>query len=133
MRVVVRRQSSWPLRLEHEEPAGRLLAVGDLGPVTVRIALRRPEDVDAEVLGLLARAYAENAEPPRPQRTARPRAPELGPPTVVIEASGLPGRTWSPPGGEHHNVRIALCAKSRGPAVHGRTGQALAGSGPRAR
>ena len=101
------------LRLEHERPRGRLLAARDIGAATVRIPLTRPEDVDAEVLGWLRRAYAENAAPPPPRRPARRAAPELGLLTVVIEGSHLPGRSW-PPGtlADHHNVHIALCTKS---------------------
>ena len=82
------------LRLEHERPGGRLLAARDLGAATVRISLTRPEDVDAEVLGWLRRAYIENAAPPPPRRPARRPAPELGTLTVVIEAAGLPGLTY---------------------------------------
>lgn len=52
------------LRLEHERPGGRLLAARDLGAATVRIPLTRPDDLDAEALGWLQRAYAENAAPP---------------------------------------------------------------------
>jgi len=50
------------LRLEHERPAGRLLAARDLGAATVRIALIRPEDVDAEVLGHVPRDQGEVAD-----------------------------------------------------------------------
>ena len=66
------------LRLEHERPGGRLLAARDLGAATVRIPLTRPEDVDAEVLGWLRRAYTENAAPPPPRRPSRRAAPKLG-------------------------------------------------------
>jgi hypothetical protein len=97
--------------LEHKRPVGRLLAARDLGPATVRIPLARPEDVDAELVGWLRRAYAENAAPPPARRPSRPSAPELGPLTVVIEASSLPGRTWPPLTGEHGNVHIALSVK----------------------
>jgi uncharacterized protein DUF5990/uncharacterized protein DUF5655 len=102
------------LRLEHERPGGRLLAARDLGAATVRIPLTRPGEVDAEVVGLLRRAYQENAAPPPPRRPARGQAPQLGSLTVVIEASGMPGRSW-PPGeaGEHGNLHIALCIKNK--------------------
>jgi len=102
------------LRLTRERPGGRLLAARDIGAATVRIPLGRPEDVDAEVLGWLRRAYAENAAPPPARRPARRPAPKLGLLTVVIEGYDLPGRSW-PPGaaGEHHNVHIALCTKSK--------------------
>jgi hypothetical protein len=102
------------LRLEHERPGGRLLAARDLGPATVRIPLTRPGDVDAEVTGWLQRAYTENAAPPPARRPTRHPAPVLGSLTVVIEGSGLPGLTCPPDAaGEHHNVHIALCTKSR--------------------
>jgi hypothetical protein len=102
------------LRLEHERPGGRLLAARDIGAATLRIPLTGPEDVDAEVLDWLRRAYAENAAPPPARRPARRPGPELGLLTVVIEGSELPGRSW-PPGavGEYHNVHIALCTKSK--------------------
>lgn len=102
------------LRLEHEHPGGRLLAARDLGAATVRIPLTRPGDLDAEALGWLQRAYAENAAPPPARRPARRPAPELGPLTVVIEGTGLPGRSW-PPGAaaDHRNLHIALCTKSK--------------------
>ena len=102
------------LRLEHEGTGGRLLAARDLGAATVRIPLTRPGDVDAEVLGWLRRAYQENAEQPPARRPARHPAPVLGTLTVVIEGSGLPGLTCPPDAaGEHHNIHIALCTKSR--------------------
>jgi len=100
------------LRLDHEHPGGRLLAARDLGAATVRIALTRPEDVDADVLGWLRRAYQENAAPPPPRRPARRPAPKLGTLTILIEAVSLPGLSWpAEAGGEHHNVHIALSAK----------------------
>jgi len=102
------------LRLEHEHPGGRLLAARDLGAATVRIPLTRPGEVDAEVVGWLRRAYQENAAPPPPRSPARRQAPQLGSLTVVIEASGLPGRSW--PSGEateHGNLHIALCIKNK--------------------
>ena len=61
------------VRLGHERPGGRLLAARDLGAATVRIPLTQPEDVDAEVLDWMRRAYAENAAPPL-------RAPPAAPP-----------------------------------------------------
>lgn len=101
------------LRLDHERPGGRLLTARDLGAATVRIALTRPEDVDADVLGWLRRAYQENAAPPAPRRPARRPAPKLGTLTVLIEAVSLPGLSWpADAAGEHHNVHIALSAKS---------------------
>ena len=101
------------LRLDHERPGGRLLAARDLGAATVRIALTRREDVDADVLGWLRRAYQENAAPPAPRRPARRPAPKLGTLTVLIEAVSLPGLSWpADTAGERHNVHIALSAKS---------------------
>jgi hypothetical protein len=101
------------LRLDHERPSGRLLAARDLGAATVRIPLTRPEDVDADALGWLRRAYQENAAPPPPRRPARRPAPKLGTLTVLIEAASLPGLSCpADAGGEHHNVHIALSATS---------------------
>jgi len=80
----------------------------------VRIPLTRPEDVDAEVLGWLRRAYAENAAPPTPRRPSRRPAPKLGALTVVIEGAGLPGLTYpSADGGEYRNFHIALATKGK--------------------
>ncbi|HEX6525493.1 MAG TPA: DUF5990 family protein [Streptosporangiaceae bacterium] len=99
------------LRLDDERPGGRLLAARDLGAATVRIPLTKAEDVDAEVLGWLRRAYQENVAPPPARRPARRQAPVLGTLTVMIEATGLPGLTCPPdPAG---NVHIALCTKSK--------------------
>ncbi len=108
------------LRLEHERPGGRLLAARDLGAATVRIPLTRPEDVDAEVLGWLRRAYTENAAPPPPSPApARRPAPELGTLTVVIEGAGLPGLTFpSADGGQYRNFHVGLAVKTKeGPAL----------------
>jgi hypothetical protein len=102
------------LRLEHERPGGRLLAARDLGAATVRIPLARPGDLDAEALGWLQRAYAVNAAPPPARRPARRPAPELGPLTVVIEGTGLPGPGWPPSAaGKRRDLHIALCTKSK--------------------
>ncbi|WP_207225638.1 DUF5655 domain-containing protein [Blastococcus saxobsidens] len=50
------------LRLDHREPVGRLLPARSVGnrDCAVRIALGSVEDVDEEVLALLAEAYREN-------------------------------------------------------------------------
>jgi hypothetical protein len=50
------------LRLEGREPGGRLLPARSLGngSSTVRVALTRVEDVDDEVVDLLAEAYTAN-------------------------------------------------------------------------
>src|SRR5579871_673844 len=106
------------LRLDQENPGGRLLPARDLGAATVRIPLTRPEDVDAEVLGWLRRAYRENAAPPAPRRLPRRPAPVIGQLTVVIDGFDLPGLTCAPePGGQvHHNIHVALA----GPRKDGR-------------
>jgi hypothetical protein len=101
------------LRLDHERPGGRLLAARDLGAATVRIPLTRPEDVDADVLSWLRRAYQENAAAPPPRCPARRPAPKLGTLTALIEALSLPGLNWpAEAGGEYGNVHIALSAKA---------------------
>jgi hypothetical protein len=102
------------LRLEHQRPGGRLLAARDLGAATVRIPLTRPEDIDADVVGWLRRAYTENAAPSPPRGPARRPAPELGTLTVMIEAASLPGLT-SPAddGGQYRNFHIGLAAKDK--------------------
>jgi hypothetical protein len=102
------------LRLEHERPGGRLLAARDLGAATVRIPLTQPEDVDAEVLDWMRRAYAENAAPPPARRPARRPAPKLGTLTVVIKGVNLPGLTWpADDGGQYRNIHIGLYTKSK--------------------
>lgn len=103
------------LRLDQENPGGRLLPARDLGAATVRIPLTRPEDVDAEVLGWLRRAYRENAAPPSPRRPPRRPAPVLGQLTVLIEGFDLPGLTCAPePGGQvHQNIHVALAGPSK--------------------
>ena len=108
------------MRLDDEQPGGRLLAARDLGAATVRIALTSPADVDEEVLGWLRRAYDENAAPPGPRRPARRPVPVLGPLTVVIEGFDLPGLTCRPePGGQpYRNIHVAL----GGPRNDGRRG-----------
>lgn len=102
------------LRLETQQPGGRLLAARDLGAATVRIALTAPQDVDDEVVDWLRRAYQENSAAPAPASRPAPRrqAPEIGTVTVVIEAASLPGLTCpSADGGEHRNIHVALCSK----------------------
>jgi len=102
------------LRLEHERPGGRLLAARDLGAATVRIPLTQPEDVDAEVLDWMRRAYRENAAPPPARRPPQRPAPKLGTLTVVIEATNLPGLTFpSVDGGEYRNFHVALATRSK--------------------
>ena len=112
------------LRLDGAEPDGRLRSAKGIGGggATVRIALRRPEDVDDEVRGLMRRAYEENTAPPPPRRPARRPGAMVGTMTVVIEGSELPGRSCRPePGGPgNENVHVALGGQKRGPdrAVH---------------
>jgi hypothetical protein len=101
------------LRLEDERPCGRLLAARDLGSATVRIALTSDEDVDGDVLGLLRRAYLENAAPPPPRRPSRRPASKFGQLTVVVEAAGLPGLSWPPAASEYHNLHLALATRNR--------------------
>jgi hypothetical protein len=99
------------LRLDHTEPGGRLQVARYIasGTINLRIALNSPGDIDEEVAGWMRRAYEENSAPPAPRRPARRRAPELGPLTVLIEGSGLPGRECHPDNGvPHHNVHVAL-------------------------
>ncbi len=109
------------LRLDQENPGGRLLPARDLGAATVRIPLTRPEDLDAEVLGWLRRAYRENAAPPPPRRPPRRPAPVIGQLTVLIDGFDLPGLTCAPePGGQvHQNIHVAL----GGPGKTGTRGQ----------
>jgi Family of unknown function (DUF5990)/Domain of unknown function (DUF5655) len=104
------------LRLDDAEPGGRLQSAKGIGGggATVRIALRRPEDVDDEVRGLMRRAYEENTAPPAPRRPARRPGAVAGTMTVVIEGSELPGRTCrpEPDGRGHENVHVALGGRS---------------------
>jgi hypothetical protein len=102
------------LRLEHERPGGRLLAARDLGAATVRIPLTQPEDVDAEVLDLMRRAYAENAALPPARRPARRPAQKVGALTVVIKGASLPGLSYpAEDGGQYRNMHIALYTKTK--------------------
>ena len=103
------------LRLDHAEPSGRLLAARDLGAATVRIPLTAAADVDEEVLGWLRRAYDENAAPPAPRRPARRPAPVIGPLTVVIDGSDLPGLTCQSQDDGHvyQNMHIAVYTRSK--------------------
>ena len=104
------------LRLDDAEPGGRLQSAKGIGGggATVRIALRRPEDIDEEVRGLMRRAYQENAAPPPPRRPARRPGAVAGTMTVVIEGSELPGRTCRPePDGQgHQDIYVALGGRS---------------------
>jgi hypothetical protein len=104
------------LRLDDAEPGGRLQSAKniDSGGATVRVALRRPEDVDDEVRDLMRRAYDENTAPPAPRRPARRPGAVAGTMTVVIEGAELPGRSCRPePGGPgNENVHVALGGRS---------------------
>ncbi|HTQ90017.1 MAG TPA: DUF5990 family protein [Streptosporangiaceae bacterium] len=104
------------LRLDGAEPGGRLQSAKGIGGggATVRIALRRPEDIDDEARGLIVRAYEENTAPPPPRRPARRPGAVAGTMTVVIEGSELPGRTCrpEPDGRGHENVHVALGGRS---------------------
>jgi hypothetical protein len=107
------------LRLDHTEPAGRLLVAKNIasGTINLRIALGGPDEVDEEVLGWLRRAYNESMAPPTspspstaPRRPARRPAPVLGTLTVLIDGFDLPGLTCHPePNGTvHRSVHVAL-------------------------
>src|SRR5690349_20417330 len=104
------------LRLDDAEPGGRLRSAKNIGGggATVRIALRRPEDIDEEVRGLMRRAYEENTAPPPPRRPARRPGAVAGTMTVVIEGSELPGRTCrpEPDGQDHQDIYVALGGRS---------------------
>jgi hypothetical protein len=104
------------LRLDDAEPGGRMQSAKGIGGggATMRIALRRPEDIDEEVRSLMRRAYEENTAPPAPRRPARRRGAVAGTMTVVIEGSELPGRTCRPePDGQgHQDVYVALGGRS---------------------
>jgi hypothetical protein len=104
------------LRLDDAEPGGRLQSAKGIGGggATVRIALRRPEDIDEEVRGLMRRAYEENTAPPPPRRPARRPGAVAGTMTVVIEGSELPGRTCrpEPDGPGHQDIYVALGGRS---------------------
>ncbi len=108
------------LRLDRPAAGGRLLPAGSVGngAITGRIELSSLTDVDAEVVGWLRRAYAENtaAERVAPSATHR-HAPvrSLGWISVVIEGHDLPGLTCRPePNGTvHHEVHVALCSRER--------------------
>jgi Family of unknown function (DUF5990)/Domain of unknown function (DUF5655) len=120
------------LRLDDAEPGGRLQSAKGIGGggATVRIALRRPGDIDDEVRDLMRRAYEENTAPPAPRRPARRPGAVVGTMTVVIEGSELPGRTCRPepdrPGNE--NVHVALGGHStdrRALAMSNKPGMAI--------
>ena len=104
------------LRLDDVKPGGRLQSAKGIGGggATVRIALRRPEDIDEEVRGLMRRAYEENTAPPPPRRPARRPGAVAGTMTVVIEGSELPGRTCrpEPDGQDHQDIYVALGGRS---------------------
>jgi len=104
------------LRLDGAEPGGRLQSAKGIGGggATVRIALRRPEDIDDEARGLIRRAYDENTAPPPPRRPARRPGALAGTMTVVIDGSELPGRSCrpEPDGRGHENVHVALGGRS---------------------
>ncbi len=115
VRATTRSRVDLGLRLDDDEPGGRLLAAGNVGGggVTVRVALTGPQDVDGEVRDLMRRAYTENSGPPPPRRPARRPGAKAGTMTVVIEGSELPGRTCQPgPDGRHENVHVALGGRS---------------------
>jgi hypothetical protein len=107
------------LRLEGSgapEPGTRLRAAKNLGAATVRIPLTEPADLDDEALGWLRLAYEQNTAPPPPRSRPAPRPrPEPTPLTVVIEAHGLPGRSFyaGPDEPSYQNVHLALRGTSK--------------------
>ena len=97
-------------------PGGRLLPAKNLGAATVRIALTEPAELDDEALGWLRLAYEQNTAPPPPRRRPAPRPrPEPAPLPVVIEALGLPGRSFcaGPGAPTFRNVHLALRSTSK--------------------
>jgi hypothetical protein len=114
------------LRLDGQQPEGRLLAARDIGMANLRLALTEPGDLDAEALALLRRAYQESVAPPKPRaKPATPRSrPEKIPVRVVIEGIDLPGLACNPAspaspaspapdGTGYHNVHVALYGTGR--------------------
>jgi Family of unknown function (DUF5990)/Domain of unknown function (DUF5655) len=98
------------VRLDEQEPAGRLLPARDLGAANLRIPLASPEDLDDEAVGWLRRAYDESVAPPKRRKPApRPKRDKI-PVAVVIEGFDLPGRSCrpDPDGIGHDNVHVAL-------------------------
>ena len=96
--------------------SGRLQPARNLGPATVRIGLTGPAEFDDEALGWLRLAYEQNTAPPPPRRRPAPR-PGAEPTqlTVVIEGTGLPGRSFSagPDAPDFRNVHLALRSTSK--------------------
>lgn len=127
------------LRLDSgQQPQGRLERARDLGQATVRIPLTTPAEVDDEVRDWLKKAYDENTVPPadEPKRPpSRPR-PVLGPMTVVIEGTGLPGLSCNPEpdGTVHRNIHVAFTTSPKGIPEGTRTltvpGRPGVGAGP---
>jgi hypothetical protein len=104
------------LRLEEPPSEARLLPAKNLGASTVRIALTEPADLDEEALGWLRLAYEQNTAPPPPRRKPAPRPkPEPTPLKVVIEASGLLGRSFcaGPDAPTFQNVHLGLRSTSK--------------------
>ncbi|HLK01600.1 MAG TPA: DUF5990 family protein [Streptosporangiaceae bacterium] len=105
------------LRLDGQEPGGRLLPARDLGAANVRIALEQPADFDREAIELLRRAYRESVAPPAPRArpAPRPRAADKTTITVLIEGSDLPGLICQPGNDDtrHENMHVALRATDK--------------------
>jgi hypothetical protein len=107
------------LRLEKPDGlirGGRLQPAKNLGAATVRIARTGPAELDDEALGWLRLAYEQNTAPPPPRRKPAPRPrPEPTPLRVVIEGSGLPGRSFcaGPDAPHFRNVHLALRSTSK--------------------
>jgi hypothetical protein len=105
------------LRLDHTEPAGRLLVAKNIasGSINRRIALSGVDEVDEEVLGWMKRAYDESVAPPGPRRPARRPAPVLGTMAVLIDGFDLPGLSChpEPDGMVHRSVHVALTGQDQ--------------------
>jgi hypothetical protein len=111
------------LRLNGQQPEGRLLAARDIGMANLRLALTEPADLDAEAVALLRRAYQESVAPPRALSRPAPAGPrpEKIPVRVVIEGTDLPGLSCHPAadGTGYRNVHVAL--HGTGKEEHGLT------------
>jgi len=116
-------------RLTNAKPEGRLREARDVGQATVRVPLSTPDDVDEEVIDWLRLAYEENTAPAPPPRPPRRPAPVVGPMTVLIEGSELPGLSCRPDRdlNVHRNVHVALTGRSKArPALTVSPGPGLA-------
>jgi hypothetical protein len=99
------------------EPMSPLLPARNLGTANVRIPLTDAGHVSDEVRHWLRNAYEENAAPPDPARRRPAATPKsvLGPMTVVIEGTELPGLSChpEPDGTVHRGIHVALATSAR--------------------